>query len=173
MKHALLSTTFAALLAAASAMAQSTAISSEYLMTLNLMKNPVVGVDATHAISLETGGTVSGRVRGKIVAPSADWVTVLPGDGLRAALDARVAIETDDHEIIGMTYNGRFYCDPANADRYRKHELLHAGDCYIITAPTFQTKSEKYAWLNNVQAVGKMVEYVNADHLVYDLFVIK
>jgi hypothetical protein len=100
------------------------------------------------------------RVSGQIVAPSADWVTVLPGEGLRAALDARVTIETDDHEIIGMSYNGRFYCDPANADRYRKHELLKAGDCYIITAPTFQTKSEKYAWLNNVQAVGKMVEYI-------------
>lgn len=129
-------------------------------MTLNLKKTPVVAVDASHAISLESGGTVSGgRVSGKIVSPSADWVTGLPGDGLRAALDARVTIETDDHEIIAMSYNGRFYCDPVNADRYRKHELLKAGDCYIITAPTFQTKSEKYAWLNNIQAVGKMVEY--------------
>jgi hypothetical protein len=173
MKYVLLSATVAALLTATSAMAQSTGISSEYLMTLYLKKNPVLGVDATHAISLESGGTVSGRVSGKIVAPSADWVTGLPGDGLRAALDARVTIETDDHEIIGMSYNGRFYCDPANADRYRKHELLKAGDCYIITAPTFQTKSEKYAWLNNVQAIGKMVEYINADHLVYDLFLVK
>ena len=73
MKHTLLSATVAALLAATSALAQSTAISSEYLMTLNLKKNPVVGVDATHAISLESGGTVSGRVSGKIAAPSADW----------------------------------------------------------------------------------------------------
>jgi hypothetical protein len=37
-------------------------------------------------------------------------------------------------------------------------EMLRTGDCYLITAPTFETKSERYGWLNGVQAVGKMVE---------------
>jgi len=46
-------------------------------------------------------------------------------------------------------------------------------ECYLISAPTFETKSEKYSWLNNIQAVGKMVEYKIADHLIYDLFVVK
>jgi hypothetical protein len=39
--------------------------------------------------------------------------------------------------------------------------------------PTFQTKSEKYSWLNDVVAMGKMVEYQPGEHLIYDLFVVK
>jgi hypothetical protein len=27
-------------------------------------------------------------------------------------------------------------------------EMLRTGDCYLITAPTFETKSERYGWLN-------------------------
>ena len=43
------------------------------------------------------------------------------------------------------------------------------------TAPTFQTSSEKYAWLNGVQAVGKMVEVkVGAGGYVkYDVFIVR
>jgi hypothetical protein len=34
--------------------------------------------------------------------------------------------------------------------------MPHTGDCYFITAPTFETKSERDGWLNGVEAVGKM-----------------
>jgi hypothetical protein len=53
--------------------------------------------------------------------------------------------------------------------------LLHTADCYFVTAPTFETKSENYGWLNGVQAVGKMLELKGGEgaHVMYDIFVIR
>ena len=43
------------------------------------------------------------------------------------------------------------------------------------TAPTFQTSAPKYAWLNGVQAVAKMVEVKARDggYVKYDVFVVR
>ncbi len=164
----------ATLLSATPAIAQSTSLSTEYLMTGYIQKNPPLVADASLVISRDqTGGWKKGKVSGRILEPSVDWVTVVPSDGMRLRLDARVIIETDEHEVIYMTYNGRMHCDKENAVRFRKGEALKADECYQVISPTFQTKSDKYSWLNDVQAMGKMVEYKNGDHLVYDLFIVK
>jgi len=67
------------------------------------------------------------------------------------------------------------HCDKENTDRFRKREALKVDDCYLIGAPTFETKSEKYSWLTDVQAIRKMVEFKPGKdgHLSYDFFVIK
>lgn len=44
---------------------------------------------------------------------------------------------------------------------------------YFITSPTFETKSEKYGWLNGVQAVGKALELKRGDHVTYEIFAVK
>jgi hypothetical protein len=172
--------TTAALLSGTPAMAQSTSISTEYLMTVYLPKEPSLAVDSGLVISRDSaGGWVRGKVSGRILEPSADWVRRIPSDALRLQLDARVTIETDEHEIIYMSYSGRMHCDRQAAGRFRNREALKADDCYLISAPTFlsaptfQTKSEKYSWLNDVVAIGKMVEYQLEGHLIYDLFVVK
>jgi hypothetical protein len=56
-----------------------------------------------------------------------------------------------------------------------KGRLLRANECHFITARTFQTKSERYSWLNSAQAVGKMAEIKLGDdaHLTYDILTIK
>lgn len=164
----------ATLLSGTPAMAQSSSISTEYLMTVYLPKESGLAVDPGLVISRDSaGGWVRGKVSGRILEPSADWVRVIPSDALRLQLDARVTIETDEHEIIYMSYNGRMHCDKQVAGRFRNRETLRADDCYLISAPTFQTKSEKYFWLNDVVAIGKMVEYQPGEHLIYDLFVVK
>jgi Protein of unknown function (DUF3237) len=153
----------------------TTSASVEYLMTVYLPKDATLGVDSSLAISHDPeGGWVKGKVSGTILTPSADWVRIVPSDGLRLQLDGRVTIETEEHEIIYMSYNGRMHCDKETADRFRKGDALKGGDCYLVSAPTFQTKSAKYAWLNDVQAVGKMAEFKpgKGGHLIYDLFVI-
>jgi hypothetical protein len=158
-------------------MAQQTAsINAEYLMTVYLLKDATLSVDPSFAISRDpAGGWVSGKVSGRVLDPSADWVRVIANDVLRLRLDARVTIETDEHEIIYISYNGRMHCDKETTDRFRRGEPLKADDCYLITAPTFETKSEKYSWLNDVQTIGKMVEFKpgKGGHLIYDLFVVK
>jgi hypothetical protein len=164
----------AGLLSGTPANAQSTSISTEYLMTMYIQKDPALAAASTLAISRDqTGGWIRGKVSGRIVDPSADWVTIVPSNAMQLRLDARVTIVTDEHEIIYMSYNGRMQCDKEYTDRFRRGELIKADDCYLISAPTFQTKSQKYSWLNDVQAIGKMVEYKNGDHLIYDLFVVK
>jgi hypothetical protein len=167
----------AALLFGPPAVAQpTTSISTEYLMTVYLPKDASLGVDPSLVISRDpAGGWVKGKVSGRILDPSADWVRIIPSDALKLRLDARVAIETDEHEIIYMSYSGRMHCDKETADRFRSGEALKADDCYLISAPTFQTKSDKFSWLNDVQAIGKMVEYKpgKEGHLIYDLFVVK
>ena len=159
------------------AMAQQTAsINTEYLMTVYLQKDATLSVDPSFAISRDSaGGWVRGKVGGRVLDPSADWVRVIPSDVLRLRLDARVTIETDEHDIIYMSYNGRMHWDKETTNRFRKGEALKADDCYLISAPTFETKSEKYSWLNDVQTIGKMVEFKPGKdgHLIYDLFVIK
>jgi hypothetical protein len=46
--------------------------------------------------------------------------------------------------------------------------------CFVI-APTFQTSSADYDWLNKVQAVGKMVELKRGDgyYIKYDIFIVR
>jgi hypothetical protein len=51
--------------------------------------------------------------------------------------------------------------------------LLKADDCYFIVAPTFETSSERYSWLNATQTIGKMVELKRGSHIKYDIFLIK
>ena len=151
-------------------------ITTEYLMTVNLPKEAALSVDPSLSISRDpAGGWVRGKVSGRVLDPSPDWIRIIPSDALRLRLDARVTIETDEHDLIYMTYNGRMRCDKETADRFRKGEAIKADDCYLISAPTFETKSEKYSWLSDVQAIGKMVEFKpgKEGHLIYDLFVIK
>jgi hypothetical protein len=68
---------------------------------------------------------------------NADWVTISP-DGT-AVIDVKILLESDDGALIFCSYTGRL--DIATGTAY--------------AAPTFQTGDERYAWLNNLVAVGK------------------
>jgi Protein of unknown function (DUF3237) len=141
-------------------------VQSEYLMTLYVPLEPHIVDDSLRAVN-HPGGWVEGpRIKGKIVPPSGDWLKTTASGIYR--LDVRLTVQTDDGAILYVSYNGVSQCDP-------KSQLLKVGDCYFITAPTFETQSERYLWLNGVQAVGKMIELKRGDdaHLMYDIFVIK
>jgi hypothetical protein len=150
----------------------TTTVQTEYLMTFvaNLDLGQVV--DAGMQIIPITGGWVEGpRIKGRIVPPGGDWGHVLPSGVFR--IDVRATIRTDDGEIIFVSYNGIRQCPKEVNERVVKGELIKQGDCYFIVSPTFETKSEKYAWLNGVQAVGKALELKRGDHVTYDIFAVK
>ena len=76
--------------------ASTMSIATEYLMTLHA---PIAGapqrIDETLTIFHSDTGTVEGpRIRGQILAPTADWLRAMPGGTLR--VDARMSIATDD-----------------------------------------------------------------------------
>lgn len=98
------------------------------------------GPAGTRVIVPVTGGSFDGpKIKGTVVTPAGDWVS-MRGKGVMK-LDVRLVLVTDDGESILMTYHG---IGKADAD----------GVNHLRTAPTFETGAEKYAWLNEVQAVA-------------------
>ena len=88
-------------------------------------------------------------------------------------LDVRLTIKTDDNELIFMEYGGVVAFPKDAAERLAKGEALSHADGYLLTAPRFTTASTKYAWLNHVQAVGKMVSLQRGRSVIYDIFEMK
>ena len=158
--------------------AQSTEIKTEYLMSYVVPISPQrVAIDGQTSITAGyPGGWVKGlRISGKFVAPGGDWITITPAGVAR--LDARILIETDDGAFIDMRYNGIVVSSKEVGEALKRGEVVTDKTWpYFVIAPTFRTSSEKYDWLNKVQAVGKMVEYKRggADSYVkYDVFVVR
>ena len=86
----------------------------------------------------------------------ADWGTVSE-DGTIMSLDVRFTLKTDDGEFIYVEYGGRGNLTKGLA----------------ATAPTFQTGSEKYKWLNTVQAVAAGQVNFDTKQLIYRLYEVK
>ena len=91
-------------------------------------------------IGVKSGSFEGPKLRGQLVGggPGSEWANNRPDGSQR--VDVRLVLETDDGEFIGMTYNGV--------------AVPEDDTLKVTTAPTFQTGAAKYAWLNNVQAVG-------------------
>jgi hypothetical protein len=84
---------------------------------------------------------VTGRINGSLAGTSsADWITSTAAGHF--VLDVRLAIKTDDGALIMVTYGGRM-----------RHVEGTGLVCYV--APLFETGDSRYAWLNEIQAVGK------------------
>jgi len=152
----------------------TTSLQTEFLMTLYVSLDPPQIADANLLIfNVPTGSVEGPRIKGKILPPSADWLRIMPGGVSR--LDVRTTIQTDDGELIFISYNGARLCPKDIQEKFVKGEVLKADECYFVTAPTFETKSEKYAWLNAIQAIGKMVEQKRGEgsYIKYDIFAVK
>lgn len=87
-----------------------------------------------------TSGVIKGeRINGSVVpVVGGDFALMRPDGTLR--LDVRLLIQTDDGATIYLTYNGV--------------GLPDEGGLTIKTAPTFEVGDERYAWLNDIQAIG-------------------
>ena len=117
-----------------------TSLPVEHLFTMHALLAPAVvvpdGPNGTRVMITVTGGTATGpRINGELLAGGGDWVT-MRANGV-GQLDVRLTIKTDDDAIIYVEYRGLI-----GADRVAR------------TAPLFQTGAERYAWLNDVQAVA-------------------
>jgi hypothetical protein len=95
------------------------------------------GPNGTRVVVNAFPGSFEGpKLRGTVKAPGGDWVIARPDGSL--GLDVRVLLETDDGAMIFMAYKG----------------IGIDGGKSLWTAPLFETGDERYAWLNNVQAVA-------------------
>jgi len=107
-------------------------------------------------IATIAGGTFAGaRLRGRVLPCGGDW-GLFRSDGT-LSVDARSCLETDDAALVSVTYSGRWRIapdllvrlgDPAQIDRVDPSEY------YLRTLLLFETAAERYAWLNDIVAVG-------------------
>jgi hypothetical protein len=130
-----------ALLAATSASAaEEEKLQSEFLLDLTLETRLPSAVGAGRLVVPVSGGSFEGpRLKGTIVPPGGDWIVKRP-DG-SSVLDVRLMLRTDDAQNIYMNWRGVAYPQ-------------QSGALYARITPLFETAAAKYAWLNNLVAVG-------------------
>lgn len=127
----------------------------------------------TRVVADIAGGSFEGpRLKGEVMRSGADYALIRANGSI--ALDVRAVLQTDDGAVIYMTYGGRLVVpsekraalfNPATA------ESVDPADYYFRTAPMFETGSEKYAWLNDIVAVG--LGRQSAEGVVYQVHAVK
>jgi len=136
---------------------RQTTMNSRPLMTVRITAAPSQKLGAvphgTRIIVPVTGGDFEGpRLRGKILPGGGDWL-LLRADGV-LELDLRITLETDDHALIYMTFQGLRH-GPADAiAALGRGEVVDPARYYFRTVPRFETSAETYAFLNRIIAVG-------------------
>ena len=132
-------------------------MNSRPLMTVRITAAPPQKLGAvphgTRLIVPVTGGDFEGpRLRGKILPGGGDWL-LLRSDGV-LELDLRITLETDDHALIYMTFQGLRHGPPDAIAALGRGEVVDPARYYFRTLPRFETSAETYAFLNRIVAVG-------------------
>ncbi len=133
-------------------------INTRHLMTLTLDVPSSVDLGQTprggRKIAQISGGRFVGeRLRGQVhAAPGGDWL-LLRSDGV-LTLDVRITLETDDHALIFMSYQGMRHGPADVIERLNRGERVDSDAYYFRMAPVFETGHERYSWLNRVLAVA-------------------
>jgi len=141
----------------AAANGRQTTMNSRPLMTVRIAAAPAQKLGTvphgTRLIVPVTGGDFEGpRLRGKILPGGGDWL-LLRADGV-LELDLRITLETDDHALIYMTFQGLRH-GPADAiAALGRGEAVDPARYYFRTVPRFETSAETYAFLNRIITVG-------------------
>jgi hypothetical protein len=114
-----------------------------------------------------TGGKFEGpKFTGKILNNGADW-QVVTKDGL-AIIDTRYLLQTNDGALVYLQTKGFRYGPPDVLAKVGKGEVVDPNLYYFRVYMTFETSSQKYAWLNRAMAIGIAMRLGNA--VVYDAY---
>lgn len=99
------------------------------------------------------GGFFGGeRLNGTVLQGGNDWV-INRNDGIMV-IDVRLTLQTDDDALIYLTYQGRFLAGTDAMSRFASGKMLEASEYSLAIIAKFECGEERYAWLNNVVAVG-------------------
>jgi Protein of unknown function (DUF3237) len=140
-------------------------------LTLDVGFADMVGIGNTPAglrrIVPVNGGTFSGeRLNGIVMPGGADWVINRP-DGVMV-IDVRLTLRTADGAMIYLSYQGRFLADSGAMARFARGNTLDPSEYSLAITARFECGDERYAWLNNVVAVGTGVQAPSG--VIYTLF---
>src|SRR5215470_16353603 len=126
-------------------------MASRLLMTLQVVVPPPQKLGAvphgTRLIAPIASGSFEGaRLRGKVLPGGSDWL-LLRADGV-LELDLRITLETDDHALIDMRFQGLRHGPPEVIAALGRGDVVDPARYYFRTLPRFETGAEKYAFLN-------------------------
>jgi len=134
-----------------------TDVTSRPLMTVKIIAAPSQKLGAVpygvRSFVPVAGGEFEGpRLRGRILPGGGDWL-LLRSDGV-LELDLRITLETDDHALIYMTFQGLRHGPPDVITPFSGREVVDPTRYYFRTAPRFETSAEAYAFLNRIVTIG-------------------
>jgi uncharacterized protein DUF3237 len=141
----------------ATANRRETAMNSRPLMTVKIAAAPPQKLGTVphgvRSVVPVIGGDFEGpRLRGKVLPGGGDWL-LLRSDGV-LELDLRITLETDDHALIYMTFQGVRHGPPNVIAALGRGEVVDPARYYFRTVPRFETSGETYAFLNRIVTVG-------------------
>lgn len=114
------------------------------------------------------GGTVEGRVTGKILSGGADW-QFIRADGA-AHVEARYTIQGDSGAYILVNSEGVRHGPPEVLARLMTGEIVDPSLYYFRTCMRFETGAKEFDWLNRVIAIARGAREKNAVQLdVYEV----
>lgn len=147
-------------------------LKSRHLFTITMKLPPTLDLGDTPAgnrrIFTVSGGQLHGdRLRGEVLPQASSDLLLQRTDGSYQQ-DVRLVLQTDDQQLILMTYRGVRHASPEADARRARGEQLSSSEYYLRTAPFFETSSAKYAWLNKIVSVG--VGERQADGVMYEIF---
>jgi hypothetical protein len=120
-------------------------------------------------LGLITGGRFEGPGLNGVVLPGgADWL--LTGNDGATRLDVRAALQSDEGQVIGITYQGVRHAPPDVAARMAAGELVPPGSYYMRTAIRFEAGPGPHEWLNRLLAVA--VGHRFPEGPVYDVYAV-
>lgn len=125
-------------------------------LTVDLVGMTMIGKTPAglRRIAPVTGGNFTGeRLNGSVLPGGNDWV-INRADGVMV-IDVRLTLQTDDGAMIYLAYQGRMLAEPEAMARFAKGEFLDANEYSLVMTAKFECGDERYAWLNNVVAIGQ------------------
>ena len=144
-------------------------------MTLHAPLDRAQEIDSALVIhNVREGGWVKGPgIEGKLRAPAADWLRILPDGTMR--LDVRGTIETNDGALIYISYGGVIRPTAESRAKEQAGGVIVADEMYFVTAVNMRTSAEPYKWVNHAQYVGKMTRVKEGEKsfVEYDIFAVK
>ena len=135
-----------------------------FLFKANIkVSNPIevgdVGIGIRRIIPI-IGGTVEGEsINGSILLGGADY-QIIRYDGVTEAL-AQYVIETNDGVPIYVVNKGYRHGPKEIIDKIISGEQVPDGSYYFRTTPTFETSSDRYAFLNKMIIIGEGIRRPN------------
>jgi len=135
-----------------------TELKAHHLFTITMKLAPTLELGDTPAgnrrvFTVYSGQFQGDRLRGEVLPQASSDLLLTRADGSYQS-DVRLILRTDDGALILMTYRGVRHASAEVSARIARGEEVPSTDYYLRTAPSFETSSAKYAWLNKTVSVG-------------------